>query len=411
MSAPRTGVFRALWSYNFRIWSAGALVSNVGAWMQRIAQDWLVLTQLTHHDARAVGLVTALQFAPQLLLLPWTGAAADHMDRRRLLLATQAAMGALALGLGLLTVCGLVRAWHVYLFAALLGCAAAFDAPARQTFVGDMVGEPDLSNAVALNSTSFNLSRLVGPTLAGLLISAVGSGWAFLINAGSFLAVLASLGLMRADALYPRSRPARRRGSLTEGGRYVLGRADLVALLSKLFVFGTLGLNVPIFVSTMAVGVFHLGAQGFGLLTSAMAVGSVLGALLAARRERPTLLLVVFGALVFGAGYTVAAAMPSALLFGLALVVVGAASQTVTTSTTSLVQISTEPAMRGRVMAILLAVALGGQPFCAPVIGWVANTFGPRLAISVGAAAGFGAAAIGLFYLGRRRLNGALALN
>ena len=266
-----------------------------------------------------------------------------------------------------------------------------------------MVGEPDLSNAVALNSTSFNLSRLVGPALAGLLISAAGSGWAFLINAGSFLAVLSSLDLMRMDALYPRGRPARRRGSLTEGGRYVLGRADLIALLSMLFVFGTLGLNVPIFVSTMAVGVFHLGAQGFGLLTSAMAVGSVLGALLAARRERPTLLLIVFGALVFGAGYTVAAAMPSALLFGLALVVVGAASQTVTTSTTSLVQISTEPAMRGRVMAILLAVALGGQPLGAPVIGWVANTFGPRLAISVGAAAGFGAAAIGLFYLGRRR--------
>ena len=154
------------------MWSAGALLSNIGAWMQRIAQDWLMLTQLTQHDARAVGVVTALQFAPQLLLLPWTGAAADQFDRRKLLAATQACMGALALGLGLLTNRGWVQAWQVYLFAGALGCAAAFDAPARQIFVADLVGEADLPNAVALNATSFNLSRLVGPAIAGLLIAA-----------------------------------------------------------------------------------------------------------------------------------------------------------------------------------------------------------------------------------------------
>jgi MFS family permease len=182
MSPQRTGAFRSLKNFNFQVWSAGALVSNVGAWMQRMAQDWLVLTVLTHHDAAAVGIVVACQFGPQVLLLPWTGSAADHLDRRKLLFATQAAMGVLAFGLAILTISGLVRIWHVYLFALLLGCATAFDSPARQTFVADMVGEDDLSNAVALNSTSLNASRLIGPAIAGLLIAAVGSGWVFAIN-------------------------------------------------------------------------------------------------------------------------------------------------------------------------------------------------------------------------------------
>ena len=214
MSASEAGLFRSLRrSRNFRLWSAGALVSNVGAWMQRIAQDWLVLTELTHRDARAVGLVTALQFAPQALLLPWTGWAADHLDRRRLLFATQSAMAVLALGLGLLTISGAARAWEVDVFALLLGCASAFDAPARQTFVADMVGEEDLSNAVALNATSFHGSRLVGPALAGLLIAAVGTGWIFVIDALSFVAVLASLALMRGADLHRSDRPPRRRGS------------------------------------------------------------------------------------------------------------------------------------------------------------------------------------------------------
>ncbi|GJG85920.1 MFS transporter [Gemmatimonadetes bacterium T265] len=403
-------VFRSLASYNFRVWSAGALLSNVGTWMQRIAQDWLVLTELTRHDAAAVGLVTALQFAPQLLLLPWTGYAADHVDRRKLLVATQGAMGALALGLGLLTRAGVVRVWHVYGFAFLLGCAAAFDAPARQTFVADMVGEADLPNAVALNSASFNASRLVGPAVAGLLIGAVGTGWVFLLNAASFVAVLGSLGLMRAGELHavhaPSAPPARdragtRRGGLADAVRYVRERPDLTALCVMLCLFGTFGLNFPVFISSMAVSVFHAGAGGFGLLTSAMAVGSVTGALLAARRERPSVPLIAAGAGVFGVGYALAAVMPSYHLFGLALVLVGAASQTVTTSTTSLVQLSTEPAMRGRVMALLLTVALGGQPVGAPLVGWIANTFGPRWALGVGAAAGFATAAVGLAYLAR----------
>src|SRR6202044_1839468 len=182
MKNPAADAFRALSIFNFRVWSAGALVSNVGTWMQRVAQDWLVLTQLTNHNASAVGVVMSLQFGPQLLMLPWTGFAADHFDRRKLLIATQAAMGALALGLGVLTVTGLVQLWHVYVFAFLFGCVTAFDAPARQTFVSDLVGEADLSNAVALNSTSFNAARMIGPAIAGICIAVFGSGCEFLIN-------------------------------------------------------------------------------------------------------------------------------------------------------------------------------------------------------------------------------------
>src|SRR5476651_1287882 len=182
-SCPVKGTFRSLNSFNYRVWAGGAIVSNIGTWMQRTAQDWLVLTQLTHHNATAVGVVMALQFGPHLLLLPFTGFAADHLDRRKLLIGTQAAMGALAFGLGILTITGLVQLWQVYAFAFLLGCVTAFDSPARHTFVAELVGEADLSNAVALNSTSFNSARMIGPAIAGALIAATGSGWVFVITA------------------------------------------------------------------------------------------------------------------------------------------------------------------------------------------------------------------------------------
>lgn len=406
MSTDEAGVFRALRSYNFRVWSAGGLVSNIGAWMQRAAQDWLVLTQLTHHDAKSVGVVVALQFAPQVLLLPWTGWAADHLNRRRLLFATQAVMGALALGLGALTITGAVRVWHVDVFAFLLGCASAFDAPARHTFTAEMVGEDLLSNAVALNATSFQVSGVIGPAFAGLLIAAVGSGWLFMINAASFVAVLASLSVMRTRDLHVGERRGAGKGAFAAGLRYVRGRPDLRTLLAMLLVFGTLGLNSQIFISTMAASVFHVGAGGFGLLTSAMAVGSVAGALLAARRERPRLSPIIMGAVVFGLGYALAAGARSYLLFALAMTCVGAASQTVTTSTVGLVQVSTEPAMRGRVMALLLTVILGGQPVGAPLVGWVADTFGPRWSLALGALAGAGTAAIGAGLLLRQRRGG-----
>ena len=403
MSAPVKGTFRSLNSFNYRMWAGGAIVSNVGTWMQRIAQDWLVLTQLTHHNASAVGVVMALQFGPQVLLLPWTGFAADHLDRRKLVFATQAAMGTLALGLGMLTVFGVVRLWHVYVFAFLLGCAAAFDSPARQTFVSELVGEADLQNAVGLNSTSFNAARMIGPAIAGLLIASVGTGWVFIINAISFAAVLCSLSLLRVHELHREDRAVKTRGSLAEGFRYVWKRPDLKAVLLMMFLIGTFGLNFPIFISTMSVTVFHAGASQYGLLTSIMAIGSVTGALLAAKREKPHMALLLAGAAIFGFGCTLASVMPNYWFFGLALAIIGVSAQTFNTTVLSTVQLSTEPAMRGRVMAITLAIALGGTPIGAPIVGRVADVFGPRWALAIGGGAGFAAAIVGVVYLAKYR--------
>jgi MFS family permease len=371
--------------------------------MQRTAQDWLVLIDLTHKSATAVGIVMALQFGPQVLMLPWTGFAADHFDRRKVLIATQTTMGLLALGLGLLTVTGMVRLWHVYGFAFVLGCVTAFDSPARQAFVSDLVGEDILSNAVALNSTSFNAARMIGPAVAGVLIGPLGAGWVFLINAASFGTVLGALGLLRKKELHLKPRPVRAPGSFVEGFRYVGRRPDLMAVLLMLFLIGTFGLNFPIYISTMSVTVFHAGARQYGLLTSIMALGSVTGALLAAGRERPRFGILVSSATIFGAGCAIAATMPTYWLFGFFLAVIGVCAQTFTTTANSTVQLSTDPAMRGRVLAILLAIALGGTPIGAPIAGWVADTLGPRWAVCIGAAAGFGAALVGIGYLAKYR--------
>lgn len=393
--------FRALRSFNFRVWTAGSLVSNVGTWMQRVAQDWLVLTELTHHDASAVGIVMALQFAPQLLLLPWTGFAADHFNQRRLLMCTQAAMGVLAAALGVLTIAGITRLWHVYIFAFLFGSAAALDSPVRQTFVAELVGDEYLSNAVALNSTSFNAARMIGPAVAGLVIAKVGTGWAFLLNGISFGAVLISMSLFRVSELYPAARARRSAGGFTEGFQYVWGRLDLRGMLIMLFLIGTFGLNFPIFTSTMAVKVFHTDARGFGLLSSIMAVGTISGALFAAGREKPQFTSLLIGAGFFGIGCSLAAIAPGYWWFAAALVITGAAALTFTNTSNSMMQLETEPAMRGRVMALRMAVVLGGTPLGAPIVGWVADRFGPRWALGVGAASGFIAAVVAAYVLTR----------
>jgi MFS family permease len=397
------GAFRSLNGFNYRVWAGGAFVSNVGTWMHRTALDWCVLTQLTHNNPTAVGAIMALQFGPQLLLLPLTGLAADYLDRRKLLMATQAAMGALALGLAILTICGLVQLWHAFLFALLLGCVAAFDSPARHTFVLELVGQADLSNAVALNSASFNTARMVGPAVAGVLVALAGSGWVFLISAVSFAALLCSLSLLRVGELHLQDRALRATGNLADGFRYVWKRPDLKAVLVMLFLIGTFGLNFPIFIATMSIGVFHAGAGQYGLLTSIMAIGSVAGALLAAKRAKPDVVLLLAAAATFGFGCVLAATMPNYWLFGLALTVIGVSAQNFTIATNSFVQLSTEPVMRGRVIAILLAMFLGGTPIGAPIVGWIAGSFGPRWALGFGATSGFAATIVGIYYLSQYR--------
>jgi MFS family permease len=293
----------------------------------------------------------------------------------------------------------MVQLWEVYIFAFLLGCVAAFDAPARQTFVSELVVGQNLSNAVALNSASFNIARMIGPAVAGLLTAVVGAGWVFMINAATFAAVLLSLRFLKIRELHRNERAARKRGGLSEGFRYVWKRPDIMVILIMVFLIGTFGLNFPIFISTMAVTVFHKGAGDFGLLSSIMAVGSVIGALLSARREKPRAALLFVGAAFFGFGCAVAAFMPTYVLFGLSLTIIGVASQTLMTTANGTVQMSTAPAVRGRVMAIYMAIFMGGTPIGAPIVGWIADAFGPRWALGVGAASGIAAALVGVWYL------------
>jgi len=396
-------MFRSLSVANYRIWFAGALVSNIGTWMQRTAQDWIVLTMLTDHNATAVGIVMALQFGPQLLLMPWSGLIADRFNRRRLLIVTQSLMGVLALGLGLIVVAGVAQLWHVYIFALGLGIVAAIDSPARQTFVSELVPDSSLSNAVALNSASFNGARLIGPAVAGLLTVAVGAGWVFLINAVTFAATVFAMTLLHTGELRSQPRAPRKRGQLMAGFRYVSHRPDIVVVLIAVFLIGTFGLNFAIFTATMATVEFHMGAGEFGLLSSIMAIGSVAGALLSARRSRPRLRLVVAGAALFGVACGIAAVMPTYLSFAVSLVFVGLFSLTLMTTANAYVQTTTKPAMRGRVMALYMAIFAGGTPLGAPFVGWVADRFGPRWALGVAALSGILAAGAMLFWLIRYR--------
>jgi MFS family permease len=400
---PGASAFRSLRIYNYRLYASGSLVSNIGTWMQRLAQDWLVLTQLTNHSASAVGLVMALQLGPQLLLVPFTGHAADHMDQRKLIMLTQASMGLVALVQGLLILTGTVELWQVYVLAFIQGCASAFDAPVRLTFVSVLVGEEEIPNAIGLNATSFNAARLVGPAAAGWTISAMGTGWAFIFNAASFAAVLASLYFLRQSELHHAERAKRKKGSFVEGLRYAWGKPDLVAMLVILFLLGAFGMNFAIFNSTMAVRVFHTDANGFGLLSSLMAVGTMVGSLTAASRSKVGFGSVLFGAAVFGVGCTLSALAPGYWFYAATLMISGGAAMTVINVTSSLMQLSTDPVMRGRVMALRVAVALGSTPIGSPIVGWVADRFGPRWALGVAAISGFAAAAVATIYMIRKR--------
>ena len=390
--------FRSLGIFNYRLYFIGAFTSNIGTWMQRTAQDWIVLTKLTNHDAAAVGVTLALQFGPQLLMMPLSGLIADRVNRRKLLICTQVGMGVLGLGLGLIVLANVATLWELYGFAFALGVVAAIDAPVRQTFVSELVPEKSIPNAVALNSASFNGARLIGPAVAGVLIAVIGTGWVFVLNAASFGAMLAALAFIRVGELNLSKRAPKKRGQIRAGWKYVGSRPDIVIILIMVFLVGTFGFNFPIFTSTMALA-FHQGANGYGLLSSVMAVGSVLGSLLAARREKPRIFVVTLAAGGFGLATLAAALMPSYWTFAAVLIVVGLSSLTMMTSANAYVQTTTTPAMRGRVMALYMAIFAGGTPIGAPLVGWVANVAGPRWALGVAAISGLAAAAVAIVWM------------
>lgn len=396
-------MFSSLRIFNYRLWFAGALVSNTGAWMQRTAQDWIVLTELTNHDAAAVGITMALQFGPLLFLMPLAGVMADRFNRRVLLMWTQGAQGILGLALGALVLFGAAQLWHVYVFALLLGVATAIDAPVRQSFVSELVTDKDLPNAVALNATSFQSARLIGPALAGVLVALIGAGPVFVINGLSFAGVIVSLALIRAQQLQVTPRLPRARGQIRAGLRYVRSRSDIMMILGMVFLIGTFGFNFPIFISTMATVEYGAGAAEFGALSSIMALGAVVGSLLAARREKARLRVVIVSAAGFGLACVGAALTPTYWSFAAALVLVGASSLTMMNTANAYVQITTAPLMRGRVMALYMAIFAGGTPIGAPVVGWAANTIGPRWTMGIAAASGLLAAGIALIWLIRSR--------
>ncbi|GAA4852039.1 MFS transporter [Saccharopolyspora rosea] len=401
-------MFRSLRERNYRYYASGQVVSLTGTWMQRAAQDWLVL-ELSGGSPGALGVAVALQFLPTLLLTLWAGVVADRFDKRRLLVATQTALGICGLVLGLLDVTGLVRLWQVYVLCLVLGCFSAVDAPVRQSFVVEMVGPEHLTNAVALNSMTFNLARIVGPAISGVLITAIGTGWVFLANGVSSAAVVGGLLLMDPSALHRSNPPPKERGQLGAGLRYVRGRRDLIVVMVLVFCIGTFGMNFENSFAVIARNVFGRDADGYGLLITMLAVGTLTGAALAARRSgrsRPRMRVMLVGAAAFGVLEAAASLMPSYETFAAALIPVGLAVMTFTTSANATVQLAVEPTMRGRVMGLYMLLFLGGKPLGGLLSGWAAEAFGGRSPILLGGLASVAAAVVGAAMLVRRRQPG-----
>jgi MFS family permease len=380
--------FRSLHNHNYRLYATGGVVSNTGTWMQRVAQDWLVVV-LAVNDGTALGITTGLQFLPALLLSPYAGLIADRFPKQLLLQVTQTVMALTALLLGVLAVTGTVEVWHVYILAFVFGVGSAFDAPARQSFVSEMVGPDDLSNAVGLNSASFNAARVAGPALAGLLIGVFGggaeaTGWVILLNGLSYAAVVFALRRMVVADLHPSPREERHKGMILDAVRYLRGRPDLMMILGVVFFAGTFGLNFQMTSALMATQIFHKGATEYGLLGSAMAVGSLTGALMAARRTRIRLRLVAGAGLLFGAVEIVAGLSPTYLVYMLIVPLLGFSALTMITAANTTMQLATAPHLRGRVMALYLMVFMGGTPLGSPFIGWIGGQFGARWTLIVG---------------------------
>lgn len=398
-----SGTFRSLRVRNYRLFAGGQIVSLTGTWAQRVAQSWLVL-ELSNDSGVALGIATALQFLPVLLFGLYGGVLADRYDKRRLLIGAQAAMGVLALILALLDLTGTVQLWHVYALAFGLGLASVVDTPVRQAFVSEMVGPDDLPNAVGLNSATFNSARIVGPAVAGIAIAAVGTGWVFAANALSYVAVLVGLRAIRTAELYPSQRLARAKGQLREGLSYVRRRPELLIPMVLVFVIGTFGLNFEITLALIVKNVFELDAGAYGLLTAFFAAGSLIGALASARRTGPprqrTLLgaAIVLGLLIIAVGLA-----PNLPVMAALLVPTGMAALTFTTTTNSSLQLASAPQVRGRVMALYVLVFLGGKPVGGPLIGAIAEVFGPRSSLLVGGAVTALAGVIAAVALARAR--------
>ena len=377
-------MFSSLRTRNYRLFAAGQVVSNTGSWMQRVAQDWLVL-QLTHGSGTALGITTGLQFFPMLFSM-WGGMVADRYPKRRILMATQAAMGGLALILGVLALTGTVAIWHVYALALLLGVITMVDNPTRQSFAVEMVGRDGMANAIALNSAVFNLARIAGPAVAGLVIAVLGTPAAFLANAASYAAVLAGLKLMRPGELHTVPRAPRAKGQLREAVGYVWSRPDLRLLMVLVFFVATFGMNFQVTNALMATQVFHTGAGAFGLASTAFAVGALGGALLAARRGKPSLAWLLVMSLAFSLTEIAGSLMPDFVLFLILLIPTGLTLLSFSTAANSVTQLSTTAAMRGRVMGLYMLVFLGGTPLGGPLAGWIAEAAGPRAATLAGGA-------------------------
>lgn len=388
------GMFRSLGVRNFRLWTIGIFISSVGSWMQMTAQDWLVLTQLTDQDAVALGTVIALQFIPMVVVSPLAGIATDRWNPRSILLVTQAVQFTLAVTLGAIVLVGVVELWHVYVLAFVLGCIAAFDGPARNTFIAQLVSDEHLSNGISLTSAAFNCARLLGPAVAGIAIAAVGSGWVFIINALTFVAVIVCLLGIRVADLVHREHHEQDRGGLVHALVYVRRRPEIIVLSAVSFLVGMFSLNAAIFSATMARIEFDMGAEGFGLLATMLGLGAMVGSLISAAIARATLTTIAACAGAFAVAAALAAVAPTYGLFAIGLAVFAVPMLMVMVITNARVQLVTAPGYRGRVIGLYMAVFMMGAPVGGPILGVLVNTFGPRSSLFAAAIVGLVAAAI-----------------
>lgn len=366
---------------NYRLFTFSNLLSMTGTWMQRIAQDWLVL-ELTGSVA-AVGITVAMQFAPMLLFGLFGGVFVDRHSRRRILLATQVALFVLAGALAVLTVSGGVEVWQVYIIAFLVGAVTVFDNPARQVFVNELVGPAHLHNAISINSSVFQLGGLIGPALSGALLVAVGAGWSFAVNAVSCLFVVAALLRLRVDELHPTNPASRAKGQLREGLRYVVSKPAILWTMVMIAVLSLFTFSMPVLLAAYASDVFHVGAGGYGWFNTLLAIGAFTGAIASTRRLGIRLRTVILTAGVFGLLQAVAGFMPDQVFFSAVLIGLGFANLLFITGANSLVQVSSNMGVRGRVMSVYVLVLLGGQAIGGPLMGWIVETHGAHIGMAV----------------------------